>query len=276
MRKREHMVDERLVREITELVVKELKDRHTKALVIYDDAVTGTSIALEKLRELRDQGFQFDVLMSREAYENQNVEEICNALEPEQIWVRPDRGRLEISVSPYEALLVPTLTVNTVAHLAACMTDSPVADVIMNGLMRGKTVVIAIDASCPDCLEEVNTDIRMAEALKKKLRSNLNALSEFGAKLTKADRLQEITMSLLRQVTSAKAAAVLEERQMIPTKDVAAEQNQIDMFPGKLLSAADVSGYAEGGVIHVKPCTMITQLAQEEARRKRIEIELDE
>lgn len=270
------MVDENLVREITELVVKRLQERHTKALVVYTDTVIGAVAALKNLQELRKQGFQFDVLMSRGAYENQNVTEICDALEPENLWIERGKGKSKISVSPYEAILVPALTANAVAHLAAGMTDTLATETIMDGLMRGKTVVISINGGCPDCLAEADNEIQMTEPLKKKLRSNLETLREYGAKLTKAEQMKEITMLLLQQTVSAKAAAALAETRVVPQQNEATEKNLTKVFPGKLLSAADVQDYVERGVIRVTHRTMVTHLAAEEAHKKHIKIEIDE
>lgn len=270
------MVAENLVREITEMVIEKLQKQHTKALVIFDDAVIGADAALENLRDLRSCGFRFDVLMSRGAYENQNIEAIRSALEPEYVWVQPDWESFEIPVSPYEALLVATLTVNTAAHLAMGMANTLIADVIMNWLLRGKTVVIAKDASCPVCLMEADEAFQMAEALAQRMRSNLETLLAYGAALTKAGQLKETTMHLLRQDVSRKAEIALKEKNLYSTSNKVERKNLADVFSGKILGAADVLATAEDSVIHVGPCTMVTQLAQEEARRKHIEIVRDE
>lgn len=270
------MVDENLVHEITELVIKRLQERHTKALVVYTDTVIGADTALKNLQELQNQGFQFDVLMSRAAYDNQNVTKICDALEPENLWVQREKEQPKISVSPYEVILVPTLTVNTAACLAIGITDTLATEAIMDGLMRGKTVVVSMDGGCPDCLAEADNEIRMTEPMKKKLRSNLETLREYGAKLTKAEQLKETTMRLLQQTVSEKATVALKGFSIAPQQNEATEEKQTDVFPGKLLSAADVQNYVEYGVIRVKRHTMVTHLAADEARRNHIEIEIDE
>ena len=56
-----------LADELAERVVRKLIDRQKKALVIVTGAAIGVPTALEKLKELRDEGFTYHVLMTRSA-----------------------------------------------------------------------------------------------------------------------------------------------------------------------------------------------------------------
>ena len=62
----------------------------------------------------------------------------------------------------------------TVTRLA----DTPAAAVILDGLMRGKNVIVATDGCCPDHAERARRGFRMAEPLKQTLRTHLEALRD--------------------------------------------------------------------------------------------------
>lgn len=269
------MVDEKLVREITELVVKRLQERQNKALVVYTDTVIGAEHTLESLRGLKSQGFIFDVLMSREAYEIQDTNAICSILEPENFWVEPKREQVEIRSSQYDVVLVPALTVSAAARITTCMADTPATAVVLDAFIHGKKVVVSVDGCCPDHLAAADGEIRMPEPLKKKLQANLETLRGFGASLTASTQFKETTLQLLRPEDHSSLAPAKSAVEFLLSSSEAAGQKAERAFSGKLLSAADIAEYEENGTLWVRPGTMITQLAKDEAHRKAIEIEID-
>ena len=76
-----------LADELAERVVRKLIDRQKKALVIVTGAAIGVPTALEKLKELRGEGFTYHVLMTRSAMYVTGEEAVRAALAPEQLWV---------------------------------------------------------------------------------------------------------------------------------------------------------------------------------------------
>lgn len=268
------MIDEKLVREITELVVKRLQAFQSKALVVYTDTVIGAEDTLKALQELKSQGFAFDVLMSRKSYEIQDINEICSVLEPENFWVEPKREQVEIRSSQYDVVLVPALTVSDAARIAACIADTPDTAVVLDAFMRGKKVVISIDGCCPEHLAAVDEEIRMPEPLKKKLQANLEVLSGFGASLTESTQFKETTLRLLRPEGRVFPSPHKSTEERLSNFSEMLGQKVEKIFSRKLLSVADIADYEENGTLWVRPGTMITQLAKDEARKKAIEIEI--
>ncbi|MCC8178992.1 MAG: hypothetical protein LIO38_07770, partial [Cloacibacillus sp.] len=59
----------------------------------------------------------------------------------------------ELLAALYYTVIVPALTVNTAAKIAACIADTPAARIISNSMMRGKNFVIARDGCCPENAE---------------------------------------------------------------------------------------------------------------------------
>ena len=154
-------------------VVEKLLARQKQALVVYTGSNIGEAAALEAMGRLRGEGFTFRVLLSRGASGLLDVERLRSVLEPEKLWVETPEETPEALTARYDTILVPAMTVHTAAHVAACMADTPASAVILDGLMRGKNVVVNIDGCCPDHAERLKRGFHMAEPLKQALRNNL-------------------------------------------------------------------------------------------------------
>lgn len=177
---------------LAERVVQKLLGRQKQALVVYTGSNMGIEAGLENLRMLRQEdGFTYRVLLTKSAAGILDAAAIRSALEPEEFWVGQPGDSPEAMTARYDTILVPALTVNTAAHVAACMADTPAAAIILDGLMRGKNVVVAVDGCCPDNPERLRRGFHMAEGLKKKLREQKDALRDYGAYLTTAGHLRE-------------------------------------------------------------------------------------
>ncbi len=177
---------------IAERVAQKLLERQKHALVVYTGSDMGLEEGLENLRMLRrEDGFTYRVLLTKSAAGILDAAAIRSALEPAEFWVEKPGAPPEALTARYDTILVPTLTVNTAAHVAACMADTPAAAIILDGLMRGKNVVAAVDGCCPDNPERIRRGFHMAEGLKKKLREQKDTLRDYGAYLTTAGHLRE-------------------------------------------------------------------------------------
>ena len=147
---------------IAERVAQKLLERQKHALVVYTGSDMGMEEGLENLRMLRrEDGFTYRVLLTKSAAGILDAAAIRSALEPAEFWVEKPGAPPEALTARYDTILVPTLTVNTAAHVAACMADTPAAAIILDGLMRGKNVVVAVDGCCPDNPQRVQRGFQL-------------------------------------------------------------------------------------------------------------------
>ena len=137
-----------LVEELAQRVVEKLLARMKQALVVYTGSNISAKEALEAMGRLRADGFTFRVLLSQSAANLLDVKEIQRVLEPEELWIHTPGETPEALTARYDTIIVPAATVRTAAHVAACMADTPAAAVILDGLMRGKDVILATDGCC--------------------------------------------------------------------------------------------------------------------------------
>ena len=246
------MADEAFVEILAQRVVEKLLARQKQALVVYTGSNIGEAAALEAMGRLRGEGFTFRVLLSRGASGLLDVERLRSVLEPEKLWVETPEETPEALTARYDTILVPAMTVHTAAHVAACMADTPASAVILDGLMRGKNVVVNIDGCCPDHAERLKRGFHMAEPLKQALRNNLETLRSFGARLTTSGGLY---------------AAPAARPEAAPRKQEGAARIRLE---GRVLSGRHVQGCPPHSTLWVPRETLITQLAADEARRRDI------
>lgn len=263
---------------LAERVVQKLLERQKQALVVYTGSNMGIEPGLECLRTLRCQeGFTYRVLLTRSAAELLDVSAIRSALEPEEFWVEKPGDSPEALTARYDTILVPALTVNTAAHVAACMADTPAAAIILDGLMRGKNVIAAVDGCCPDNPERVRRGFHMTEALKKKLRENKDALRDFGAFLTTSEQLGETARKAI--LSFAPAVDSMKSEPRIQTENKSRTETVAGTFraalEGRVFSEKHIKSYPDHAVVVVPKKTIITQLASDAARRRGIRIEIE-
>ena len=310
---------ERYIRSIVaqifaERVVQKLIERQKQALVVYTGSNMGIETGLDCLRMLRrEEGFSYRVLLTRSAAELLDVSAIRSALEPEELWIETPGDSPEALTVRYDTILVPAMTVNTAAHVAACMADTPAAAVILDGLMRGKNVIVAVDGCCPDNPERVRRGFHMTEALKNKLRENKNALRDFGAFLTTSDGLGETAKKAVLSFASAfgkqepgvqavsRAETAMQPAGRPKAAAQAAGSSEAAIQPvnrpeaviqsagrpkpdaavyqakleGRVFGGKHIKSYPDHAVILVPKGTLITQLVSDEARRRDIRIEIE-
>lgn len=267
---------ELLADELADRVVQKLVDRQKRALVVVTGAAIGVPAALEGLKELRREGFTYHVLMTRSAMYVTGEEAVRAALDPEELWVESADRPPELVAARFDTILVPALTVNTAAHLANCMSDSPAGAMILSGLLKGKNVVIAVDGACPDNPKRAELGYHMTPAMRDALHENLEKLRAYGGRLTPAG---EMANAVRKAVYSFLPAQAAEKKPAAPAKaeGPAAQGGKVirPALTGKILSVKAVNTVPRGTVILVPQGTIVTQLASDVARKKGVAIQIE-
>ena len=205
------MTEETLRKVIVEAIGEEVARRvsaklialQKKALVVCTASTMGFSQWIVGLQQLEQEGFTFDLYLSENAAKILQVSAIRSAVSFGKVWLGETEQPPEAIAAPYYTILVPAMTVNTAAKVANSFCDNPASRLILNSMMKGKNVIIAVDGCCPDNEERAAKGYRMTEPLKAQLRQNLVRLQEFGAVLTAARQVSQF--SFLRSSTEKSA-----------------------------------------------------------------------
>ena len=271
------MTEETLRKAIVEAIGEEVARRvsaklialQKKALVVCTASTMGFSQWLVGLQQLEQEGFTFDLYLSENAAKILQVSAIRSAVSFGKVWLGETELPPEAIAAPYYTILVPAMTVNTAAKVANSFCDNPASRLILNSMMKGKNVIIAVDGCCPDNEERAAKGYRMTEPLKAQLRQNLVRLQEFGAVLTTAGKIASKTLRVIgASEAKAPAATTCGCSDLKKTKAAPAAAK----VTRKVVGRQDVVNLPEGSVLKIPAGSQITQLAMDIIRVNRIQI----
>ena len=173
-----------IVEYISDQIVLRYMDACKKAAVLFSGALIGYADAVASLNELKKEGWELTVVMSKAAAEVLTEERIKNDIDPEAIFVEgaPVNGRQIIDDNQF--VIIPALTINTAAKVANCISDNLLTNMISRAMATGKPIVAAIDGWCPDNEVRAKIGFKVTDAYKARMRSNLEAIQSYGINLT--------------------------------------------------------------------------------------------
>ena len=260
--------------EVARRVSAKLIALQKKALVVCTASTMGFSQWIVGLQQLEQEGFTFDLYLSENAAKILQVSAIRSAVSFGKVWSGETELPPEAIAASYYTILVPAMTVNTAAKIANSFCDNPASRLIMNSMMKGKNVIIAVDGCCPDNEERAAKGYRMTEPLKEQLRQNLVRMRDFGAVLTTAGKLSSKTLRVIgasnTEVPAAPCAA-LSQTAAAPKKAAPAASR----VTRKILGRQDVINLPEGSVLHIPAGSQITALAMDIVRVRNIQVVRD-
>lgn len=259
--------------EIARRVSEKLLEMQKKALVVCTGSTMGFSQWLVSLQQLQQAGFCFDLYLSQNAVQILDLTVLKSAVKFGTIWTGDSEQPPEVVAAPYPTILVPAMTVNTAAKIAACTADTPAARVIFNSMMRGKNVVVVTDGCCPDHEARVAKGYHIPEPLKVQLRNNLVKLQEYGATLTSAEKLCSKTLKVIGEsvVPLQPASQSVKSSTSATPRSTVASATIVDITR-RIIGRQDVAMLPSGSVLRVPRGCQITQMAMDTARAKGVTV----
>lgn len=262
----EHMDKEKLLVEyLAQRVVEKLLQRQKRALVVFTGAMLGAEEAVNSLAKLREEGYQLWLLFSESGAKRLSVEEIRTKLTPQEVWIGSPTCTPEQLSAEFDTIIVPTATVYTASQVALCMASSPSSSVILDGLMRGKRVILATDGCCPDNPKRMERGFHIPPAMKETMRSHLRLLESYGARLTSARGI----VRAVRQAPEGDRNSKNETPK--PTSQPGSKGTELRV-DGHVISGSHIRACPPGGTVWVASDALITQLARDEARTRGVSI----
>ena len=270
------MTEETLRKAIVEAIGEEVARRvsaklialQNKALVVCTASTMGFSQWIVGLQQLEQEGFTFDLYLSENAAKILQVSAIRSAVSFGKVWLGETELPPEAIAAPYYTILVPAMTVNTAAKVANSFCDNPASRLILNSMMKGKNVIIAVDGCCPDNEERAAKGYRMTEPLKVQLRQNLVRLQEFGAVLTTASKIANKTLRVIGASAANVPTATCGCADLKKTKAAPAAAK----VTRKVVGRQDVVNLPAGSVLKIPAGSQVTQLAMDIIRVNRIQL----
>ena len=266
---------------ISDQIILRYMDACKTATVLFTGALIGYGDAVTSLKELKEQGWKLTAVLSTAASEVLTEERIKKDIDPDVIYVEgaPVNGRKIIDDNAL--VIIPSLTINTAAKIANCISDNLITNMISRAMSTGKPIVAAIDGCCPDNEVRAKIGFKVTEAYKKRMRRNLEDIQSYGIILT-------VDKNLSKKVTKVHGASF---DFPIPSSDTKMEVMDTKKNPEeiskqfaqksetvntslkldkKVIGRIDIASNARYKTIVVREDAVVTGLAVDEARRRGI------
>ena len=280
-----------IVEYISDQVILRYAQACKKATVLFSGALIGYKDAVTSLNELKKDGWTLTAVLSKAAGEVITEERIKNDIDPDAIYVEgaPVNGRQIVDDSQF--VIIPSLTINTAAKVANCISDNLLTNMISRAMATGKPIVAAIDGCCPDNKVREQLGFKVTEAYKAKMRHNLEDMLAYGITLTtdyslcsKVNEVFSAKISLpaldnskpapkKERIVSAKMEPAVQSVSQPVKKAGASGSVKLDK---KVIGRVDIAKNARFKTIVVRQDALVTGLAKDEALNRGITIVKEE
>ena len=262
-----------IVEYISDQVILRYAQACKKATVLFSGALIGYKDAVTSLNELKKDGWTLTAVLSKAAGEVITEERIRNDIGPDAIYVEgaPVNGRQIVDDSQF--VIIPSLTINTAAKVANCISDNLLTNMISRAMATGKPIVAAIDGCCPDNKVREQLGFKVTEAYKAKMRHNLEDMLAYGITLTTDYSL----CSKVNEVFSAKVSLPALENSKPAVQSVTQPVKKVETpssvkLDKKVIGRVDIAKNARFKTIVVRQDALVTGLAKDEALNRGITI----
>ena len=227
----EAMIDV-IVKEIVNEVLSRLKNIPKRALVIFTGGSIGFKESMENLKKLKEEGWAFKVILSRSAESvltKDLIEKMIGSQEIE-IDVESDSRETKYYCAHIDKVIIPVLTMNTVAKMAVGIADTPITNIISHCLMTNIPIVAAKNACDP--LDEVRMSMGMGKSSEEyiKMRQNhLRSIENYGVKLVSANELYDFIVQR-KEAHTNRTKVIFEKKVLTRVNVVDAFNNNKDLM----------------------------------------------
>lgn len=276
----ESIIEESIVDCIVEKVIEKIINKSKRGLLLFTGATIGYNQAIESINKLKIDGWEFDVVMSKSAQEVLTVDTVRKSIGAKKIITDEDGLIIKDLLQKNNIIIIPTLTMNSAAKLANCISDTLVTNIVSKALLSGAPVVASINGCCPE-----NEEIRsiygdnLSDFHKKRLSSNLEVLRSYNIKLTSSENLyKKVNKTLFKgfDLDKSNSSSISKVNSNIgiskKTEPKADKNSPFIKINKKVLSRRDIWDNKRYNTIFVNSNTLITDLARDEAQRLNIKL----
>lgn len=265
---------------ISDQIILRYMDATKTATVLFTGALIGYGDAVLSLKELKEQGWKLTAVLSTAASEVLTEERIKKDIDPDVIYVEgaPVNGRKIIDDNTL--VIIPTLTINTAAKIANCISDNLITNMISRAMSTGKPIVAAVDGCCPDNEVRAKIGFKVTDAYKKRMRRNLEDIQSYGIHLTVDRKLcEKVTRVHLSgfdfpipssdtkmEVMDVKKPSMEQVTAQVEKKS----ENTSLKLDKKVIGRVDIASNARYKTIIVREDAVVTGLAVDEAFKRGI------
>lgn len=239
--------------------------RRRRVLMLFCGAGTGYVAGMQAIRLLSASGYPLTVALSPAARFMITEVKVRQAGATRILadgWV--DAPSL---VGESELVLIPTLSMNTAAHLALGLMDSLISTLTLGALLAGKPVLAICDGANPygNGGKVFGANSTAAPVLRARMSDHLSTLMDFGMELVGEG---DFLLSLAKRLHATDVAAPENEAppgiQAPPAQKTNGEQRTLPRtLHSAVVTATDLQGLPYGALVHLPDGARLTPLAHD-------------
>ena len=255
------MIDQALIDQIIAKVISRVRGKliantpPQQVLMLFSGASTGYVVGMETIRLLSGAQHKLTVGLTASALHVIGADKVRQAgasdiITPNQ-WVNTPG-----LVRAADLVLLPTLSMNTAAHLALGLMDSLFSTLVLGALLADKPVIAVCDGADPYGNGGLvfSDNHNGAPTLRRKMVENLDTLMAYGVQLV---REEAFIAAVTRQLQGNQPAAA-----------PLARVTWVGNGRHPIITDADLSAITPGTTLRLPPGARLTPLAQDTARRR--------
>lgn len=231
-------------------------------LIVMTGGETGINHGIDFVKQCVAKKVSFSLVLSNSATKLLATREWSNRTGALQVITESSMVPVIELLNEHQQIVVPILTVNSTAKVAAGISDTLATNIIFHGLLMGKPVLAARESCDPDYLpyfvQEGNPGAKYLQA---KLRENMTVLETMGVKFHQADQFAE----LLEFGEKANIIPPVESMQLAKPS-----LNRHIVLNNKVITEGDLASIQPEAKVEVSRHTIITPSAKDIAQEKRI------
>ena len=269
----QNLIQNALVEYIVNRVVEKLAQRQKTALVLFTGATIGFKQSIESLNKLQQNGWKFNVVMSKAAEEVLTEDLIKTSLKIENVIKEDDKPNIKELLEQNNLISIPSLTINTASKIANCISDTLVTNIVSKAMMSGKKIIASLNACCIKNKERQSIyGDNVTEAYKNRLINNLETIKSYGINLTTSENLFYKVEKYNKKNLNTNNLGTNNQKQE-EVKNPPQNKNLLSTkLTKKVISRADVYENRGYNCIFVDKGSLITDLAYEEAKKLNLKI----
>ena len=269
------LIDHVVARVVALVRARMIADAPRREIVmLFSGASTGYVVGMEALRLLSDAQHKLTVGMTASALHVIGEDKVRQAgagdiIGPNQ-WVNAPG-----LVWSTDLLLLPTLSMNTAAHLALGLMDSLFSTLVLGALLAGKPVIAVCDGADPNgnggrVFSKNNTG---SPALRRTMLGHLDTLRDYGVQLV---REGEFVPAVIRQLQGGDPVAPSKPAiATLATNGTAALAISPNGRPA-IITEGELAAIDPGTILHLPYGARLTPLAHDTAQRRGLRLVWEE
>lgn len=250
---------DQLVDLIVEEVLKRLQNKPKRALVLFTGGCIGFNKSILQIKKLIKNDWNINVVLSNSAKRVLTPKLIKDKLEIDDVYLEDDIDDLYEVLNGVDLLILPTLTMNTAAKIALCISDTLATNIVSNAIMKG-IEIIAVKDAC-----DIENSTRLSLGYNKAPSQYINRMKDY-MKILEDYRIKLVdSLGLFELITGNK------KNERNPSNQLS---NNLEVFlDNKVITRGDIVNASQRSQrITIGKTAVITALANDAIRDMGLEI----